>query len=107
MGLRSVGTGMDLVTAVILCNCAMSIGCLAIAYWLLGFRRQVVALGNWCDRQASDCDCLVDIPESIATSRAQLVRLQQLYQQQLATLDRLRAIGLFIGIVRSIAFRRR
>jgi hypothetical protein len=98
---------MDLVITVILCNCTMSIGCLAIAYWLLGFRRQVVALGNWCDRQASDCDCLADIPESIATSRAQLVRLHQLYQQQLATLDRLRAIALFIGIARSLAFGRR
>jgi hypothetical protein len=98
---------MDLVVFVILCNCTISIGCLAIAYWLLGFRRQVVALGNWCDRQASDCDCLADIPESIATSRAQLVRFQQLYQQQLATLDRLRAIALFIGIARSIAFGRR
>jgi hypothetical protein len=98
---------MDLVVAVILCNCAMSIACLAIAYWLLGFRRQVVALGNWCERSASDCDCLGDIPESIATSRVQIDRLQQLYQQQLATLDRLRAIALFIGIVRSIAFGRR
>jgi hypothetical protein len=98
---------MDLTIAVILCNCMMSIGCLALAYWFLGFRRQVVALGNWCERWASDCDCLADIPESIATSRAQLDRLQQLYLQQLATLDRLRAIGLFIGITRSIAFRRR
>jgi hypothetical protein len=98
---------MNLVSAVILCNCAMALACLAIAYWLLGFRRQVVALGNWCDRQAIDCDCLADIPESIATSRSQIDRLQQLYQQQLDTLDRLRAIGLFIGIARSIAFGRR
>jgi hypothetical protein len=98
---------MDLTIAVILCNCLMSIGCLTIAYWLVGFRRQVVILGKWCDRWASDCDCLADIPGSIATSRVQLDRLHQLYEQQLATIDRLRAIALFIGIARSIAFRRR
>jgi hypothetical protein len=98
---------MDLVIAVILCNCTISIACLAIAYWLWGFRRQAIALGQWCDRRSSDCDRLAAVPASIAHNRAQLDRLQQLYQQQLATLDRLRAIGLFIGIARSIAFGRR
>jgi hypothetical protein len=98
---------MDLVIAIVLCNCTLSIGCLATAYWILGWRRQLVALGNWFDRWSSDCDWLSDVPASIATSRAQLDRLKQLYQQQLVTLDRLRAIGLFVGIARSIAFGRR
>ncbi len=98
---------MDLVIAVTLCNCTISIACLALAYWLWGCRRQAIALGQWCDRRAIDCDRLEAVPAAIATGRARLDRLQQLYQRQLATLDRLRAIGLFIGIVRSISFGRR
>jgi hypothetical protein len=98
---------MDLVTAVIVCNCAISIGCLVLVVWTIRFRRQVVALANWCDRWSVDCDLLCTVPASLQASKSQIERLQRLYQQQLVTLDRIRSLGLFVGIARSVILRRR
>jgi hypothetical protein len=65
-------------------------------------RRQLVALTECCDRWTIDCGRLLgNAPESLANSREQIHQLRQFYRQQSLTVDRLQAIGLSIGIVRS------
>jgi hypothetical protein len=98
---------MDLVIAVGLCNCAIAIFCLAVAFWAMRLRQQVVALKNCCDRWTLDCDLFLHAPASIDESRMQIQALRQLYQQQLITIDRLRSIGLLLGIARTIRLKRR
>ncbi len=98
---------MDLVIAVGLCNCAIAFCCLAIAFWAMRFRKQVVALKNCCDRWTLDCDLFLHAPRSIDESRRQIQALRQLYQQQLVAIDRLRSIGLLLGIARTITLKRR
>ncbi len=91
---------MDLAIAVGLCNCTLAIGCLAIALWVRRFHRQVVALKNCCDRWTIDCDRLLSTaPESLVASTAQIHNLRHIYQQQLVTIERMRAIGLLLRIV--------
>jgi hypothetical protein len=98
---------MDLVTAVILCNCAISIGCFVATILMIRFRRQVVALKDCCDRWTLDCDRLSNAPASICSNAAQIDHLRQIYQQQLVTLDKLRAVGWLLGMSRSLLFKRR
>ena len=98
---------MDLVIAVIFFNLTIAIMVLLIAIWTIRLRRQIVALTNWCDRWASECHLLsTEAPVSIAASRVQIDRLRYLYQQQLLTVDRIRSLGLFIGIARSLLMKR-
>ena len=78
---------MDLVTAVNLCKCPIPNGC--------------------CDRWTLDCDQLSNAPASICSSAVQIDHLRQIYQQQLVTLDQLRAVGLLLGMSRSLLFKRR
>jgi hypothetical protein len=98
---------MDLVIAVILCNCAISIGCLVATILTIRCRRQVVALRDCCDRWTLDCDLLSNAPESIYTSRLQVHNLRQIYRQQLVTLDKLRTVGLLVGMSRSLLLKRK
>jgi hypothetical protein len=107
---------MDLVIAVSLCNCAIAIVVFAIFIWTIRFRRQLVRLTQCFDRWTIDWNLLsIDNPASltqplgtsIAASRAQIDYLRQIYQQQLLTVDRIRTLGLFIGVVRSLLSYRR
>ena len=108
---------MDLVIAVSLCNCAIAIILFAIAIWTIRFRRQLVRLTQCFDRWMSDFNLLsIDTPgsltqplgASIAASRSQIYYLRQIYQQQLLTVDRIRTLGLFVGVLRSLfVYRRR
>jgi hypothetical protein len=99
---------MDLVIAVVLCNFMIAIIILVTTIWTMRFRRQVIALTNCFDRWDRDCNLfLSDAPASITASRTQIDYLRQIYQQQLLTLDRIRALGLFWGVARSILIKRR
>jgi hypothetical protein len=99
---------MDLVIPVVICNCAIAIVILTIVMWTMRCRRQAVALAECCDRWERDCARLLDdAPDSLATSREQIAHLQQLYQQQLRTLDRLRSLIFWLGSARSMLLKRR
>jgi hypothetical protein len=92
---------MDLAIAVICGNCVLAIVILAIALWVMQFRRQVIALTQWCERWERDCQLGLDnAPASIATSRLQIAQLYQLYRQQLQTVDRIQSFRSFLGLLR-------
>jgi hypothetical protein len=99
---------MDIVIAVACCNLAIAIVVLVLTIWTIRFRRQVVALAECCDQWENDCQLLLDhAPASLAVSKVQISSFQQLYRQQLTTLDRLRAVGLFLGVARAVLSKRR
>jgi hypothetical protein len=99
---------LDLVIAVVCCNCTISIVVLVITLWTIRFRRQVVAIAECCDRWEDDCTVISNhAPDALAASRVQIQYLRQIYRQQLLTLDRLRALGLFWGVARSLLLKRR
>lgn len=99
---------MDLVIAVSCCNCAIAIVILVITVWIVRLRKQIVGLGTWCDRWESDSHLLLsDAPKSIAASRIQILRLRQIYQRQLLTLDRIQSLRSYVGIARSLIVSRR
>jgi hypothetical protein len=98
---------MDLVTTAIVCNCAISIGCLVATISIVRFRRQVVALRDCCDRWTIDCDLLTDAPMSFYTNASRINSFRHIYQQQSVTLEKLRAFGLLVGMSRSILLKRR
>ncbi|MCY7336076.1 MAG: hypothetical protein LH613_07670 [Chamaesiphon sp.] len=98
---------MDLVIAVSYCNCAIAIVVLIITVWIVRLRKQIIELGTWCDRWESDCDLLLSAPRSLAASRIEMLRLRQIYQQQLLTLDRIQSLRSFVGIARSLIVSRR
>jgi hypothetical protein len=99
---------MDLVIPVIICNCALATIVLASAIWTLRCRKQAIALAECFDRWERDCARLLEnTPDRLATSTKQLAQLQQLYQQQLQTLDRLRSIVFWIGGARSLLRKRK
>jgi hypothetical protein len=109
-------TIMDLVIAVSLCNCAIAIIVFAIFIWTIRFRRQLIRLTQCFDRWTIDWTLLSSdnpasltqpLGTSIAASRAQIDYLRQIYQRQLLTVDRIRTLGLFIGVVRSLFIYRR
>ncbi|WP_310484683.1 hypothetical protein [Chamaesiphon sp. VAR_48_metabat_403] len=96
---------MNLVTTVIFCNCAIAIGGFTVALWTIQFRKQIVALTNWCDR-LSALDSSPSAPslgEQIATSSDRIFVARQLYQQQLRTLDLIRSIGSIISFARYLS----
>ncbi len=99
---------MDLVIVVSCCNCALAIVVLVITGWIVRLRKQIIGLGTWCDRWESDCNLLLsDAPRSIAASRIQMLRLRQIYQQQLLTLDRIQSLRSVVGIARYLIVSRR
>ena len=107
---------MDLVIAVSLCNCGIAIVVFVITVWTIRCHRQIVGLTQWFDRWMDDGNLLsIGTPASltqplgtsIAASRAQIYYLRQIYQQQLLMVDRIRTLGLFIGVVRSLFIFRR
>jgi hypothetical protein len=97
---------MDLVIAVTFCNCAIAIVLFAIAVWTIRIRRQIIGLTNFCDRVLDTWNLFSNnTPGSaarIATSRKQFEQLQQVYQRQLVTLDRIRALRATFKIARSV-----
>jgi hypothetical protein len=97
---------MDLVIAVTLCNCAIAIVIFAIAVWTIRIRRQFVGLTNFCDRCLDTWNLFSNNnPASssrIATSRSQFDQLKQIYQRQLVTLDRIRALQATFKIAKSV-----
>ena len=98
---------MDLVIAVSCCNCAIAIVILVITVWIVRLRRQIIELGTWCDRWESDFHLLLSAPRAIAASRIKILRLRQIYQQQLLTLDRIQSLRSFVGIARYLIVSRR
>jgi len=99
---------MDLVIAVSCCNCAIAIVVLIITVWIVRLRKHIIELGTWCDRWESNCHLLLsDAPRSLAASRIEMLRLRQIYQQQLLTLDRIQSLRSFVGIARSLIVSRR
>ncbi len=99
---------MDLVIAVVCCNCTIAIVVLVITLWTIRWRRQLVGITECCDRWEGYCRLVLsNAPESISAGRCQIQSLHQLYQQQQLTLDRLRALGVVWGISRSLITRRR
>jgi hypothetical protein len=99
---------MNVVIAVGCCNCAIAIVVLIVTGWTIRFRRYVVALAECCDRWEHDCQLLLsNAPDSLTIGRSQINSLHQLYQQQSILLDRLRALGIFWGVARSLLIKRR
>jgi hypothetical protein len=98
---------MNLVTAIICCNCTIAAITIAIAFWLLGLRQRVVAFAVWCDRWDDDCDrFLSDAPAAITDRRIQFDRLRQLYRQQIQLVDQVQSLRLFFGVARSVLVNR-
>ncbi len=101
---------MDLVAFVIFCNCLISIVIFAIMLWTIRFRRQVIGLTSFCDRCFDEWNRLysdaLGSGTSIVASRTQIQQLSQMYQQQLVTLDRVRALQSMLGVVRFLLFKR-
>ena len=97
---------MDLVIAITFCNCVIAIAIFALAVWTIRIRRQLIGLTNFCDQCLNAWDLLSnDTPASvasIATSRRQFEHLKQIYQQQLATVARIRALSATFKIARSV-----
>jgi hypothetical protein len=94
---------MDSVLAIVLCNCAISIGCLTASVCLVRLRRQLVTLTQWCDRATNDCGWLLaDAPQTLATTRSQIRQIRQVYRQQSVNVDRIQSIRRSIGIIRSL-----
>jgi hypothetical protein len=97
---------MDLVIAVVLGNCAISIVILVITVGTIRLRRQAVGLTHFCDRCLGDWDRSTFDPE-IGTGRSQIHQLRQLYQQQLTAIDRVRTLRSIWGVARFLLFKRR
>jgi hypothetical protein len=97
---------MDLVIAITLCNCVIAIVIFALAAWTIRIRRQLIGLTSFCDRCLNAWNLLSHNPPasatSIATSRKQFEQLKQIYQQQLATVDQIRALRATFKIARSV-----
>lgn len=94
---------MDALSAVVLGNCTIAVGCLVARSAIVGFRRQLVAVSDYCDRWWADCDrVFVDTPESLATCLATIRQLRLGYAQHSARVERLQTVGLAIGLARSL-----
>ena len=97
---------MDLVIVVTSCNCAMAMMILAITMWTIRIRRQLIGLTTFCDRCLDTWNLLSNNTSAsavrLATSRNQFEQLQQLYQRQLFTLDRIRTLRATFKIAKSV-----
>ena len=97
---------MDLVIAVTFCNCAMAIIIFAITVWTTRIRRQLIGLTTFCDRCLDSWNLLSNSTSAsavrLATSRSQFEQLQQIYQRQLVTLDRIRTLRATFKIAKSV-----
>ncbi len=103
---------MNSVTTVIFCNCTIAIVVFVVTLKTVQFRKQIVALTNWCDRWTRECEKLSALDSSpsspslgakIAASSDRIFAVRQLYQQQLRTLDLIRSIGSIISFARSLS----
>jgi hypothetical protein len=99
----------DLVTTVVFCNCALAVVIFGVTLLTIKLRRQIVAIANWCDRQNWEWERLMSIEsqQSIAAGGEKIRSVRQLYQQQLATVDRLRSMRAVFGVARTLIVKRR
>jgi hypothetical protein len=98
---------VSLVIIIALCNCAIAIFVLALAMWMRQLRQSAIALAECCDRWERDSARLLSAaPEAIDTALDRLEQIRQLYRHQLRTIDRLQGWRLFLGIARSVIFKR-
>ena len=93
---------MDLFWAVVLGNCTISICCWVLRGAIIRCRRGLVVVADYCDRWRADCGGLAEVPESLAACRRMIRQVRSGYAQQSITIDRVRTIGLSIGIARSL-----
>ncbi|WP_295614787.1 hypothetical protein [Chamaesiphon sp. GL140_3_metabinner_50] len=98
---------MNLFATVVFCNCAIAIVIFVVTLWTIQFRKQIVALTSWCDRQTSACEQLNALESSlganIAASSENIRAVRQLYQQQLRILDLIGSIGSIVSFARYLS----
>ena len=99
---------MNLFATVVFCNCAIAIVIFVVTLWTIQFRKQMVALTSWCDRQTSACEQIDASLESslganIAASSENIRALRQLYEQQLRILDLIGSIGSIVSFARYLS----
>ena len=97
---------MDLIIAVTFCNCVIAMVICVATVWTIRIRSQIIGLTNFCDRCLDNWNlCMNVTPDAvtrIAANRRQFEQLKQVYQQQLVTLDRIRALQATFKIARSV-----
>jgi hypothetical protein len=108
---------MDLVNVVVFGNCTIALVVTILTVWTIQFRKQVVAVGEWCERWDRECErwgasnvtesLAPQLGSKLAASRSNILYLRQFYRQQLQTLDRLQSVRLVFGLGRSLLLRRR
>jgi cell division protein FtsL len=101
----SCPTFMDLVTAVIICNCAIVLITIAITIWTKRLSRQIVSLTDFFDRCLSQWQQL-SLDSATLTAADRIHRCRQIYQQQLATLDRIGQLRSLFGVARFLILKR-
>jgi hypothetical protein len=99
----------DLVTTIVFCNCTLAIAIFGIALLTIKLRANIAAIATWFDRQNWEWEKLmsIDSRQSIESSGAKIRSVRQLYQQQLATVDRLRSMRAVFGVARAVIIKRR
>jgi hypothetical protein len=97
---------MDLVTAVTICNCSIVLIAIAITIWTKRLSRRIVGLTNFFDRCSSQWQQL-SLDSATLTAADRVHRFRQIYQQQLATLDRLEQLRSLFGVARFLILKRR
>jgi hypothetical protein len=99
----------DLVTTIVFCNCVLAIAIFGITLLTIKLRENIAAIANWFDRQNWEWERLmsIDSRQSIESSGEQIRSVRQLYQQQLATVDRLRSMRAVLGVARTLIIKRR
>jgi hypothetical protein len=99
----------DLVTTIVFCNCTLAIAIFGITLLTIKLRENIAAIANWFDRQNWEWERLmsIDSRQSIESSGEKIRSVRQLYQQQLATVDRLRSMRAAFGVARTLIIKRR
>jgi hypothetical protein len=99
----------DLVTTVVFCNCVLAIAIFCITLQTLKLRENIAAITNWCECWEREWERLmsIDSQQSIESSGDQIRSVRQLYQQQLATVDRWRSMSAVLGVARMLMIKRR
>jgi hypothetical protein len=99
----------DLVTTVVFCNCVLAIAIFGITIQTLKLREYIVAIATWCECWEREWDRLmsIDCQDSIEVGGNKIRSVRQLYQQQLATVDRLRSMRAVFGVARAVIIKRR
>jgi hypothetical protein len=99
----------DLVTTIVFCNCVLAIAILGITLLTMKLRENIAAIANWFDRQNWEWERLmsIDSRSAIESSGSKIRSVRQRYQQQVATVDRLRSMSVVFGVARAAIVKRR